>query len=115
MFVVQYLGDISGWSSHLTLDSALAKIESDFPARWEDRGTFPYTDENGTHMLEDKGYEGTPDPEDDRIVVWKCEPPQMIPVWHFSGWHWDPDEFNLPQGKLPGHDKSLYEEAMSEY
>jgi hypothetical protein len=62
-----------------------------------------------------------PDPEDDRIVVWEVlDTGHKKPIWHFSGWHWDPDAHDLfehpePQGKLPGHSKSLYEEVMEDY
>lgn len=62
----------------------------------------------------------TPDPEDDRILIWELAPEKIGKVvWHFSGWHWssDANEFvggPLPQGKLPGFDKTLYELAMDD-
>ena len=54
-------------------------------------------------------------PEDDRVVVWKEDAgsPRKV-VWHFSGWHWDEDEFDLPQGCFLGHEKSVYEEVMED-
>lgn len=56
------------------------------------------------------------DPEDDRILIWEILPTgHKKVVWHFSGWHWDPDEFDLPQGRLMGHDKSVYAECMANY
>lgn len=86
--MVEYLGDIEGRTFHKTYEEALHKISTDFPD------------------------EDTPDPEDDRILVWEIlETGHAKVVWHFSGWHWDANEFNLPQGKLPGHEKSLYEIA----
>lgn len=52
------------------------------------------------------------DPEDDRVLIWEVLPDgHRKVVWHFSGWHWDADEFGLPQGKFLGHKKSVYEEC----
>jgi hypothetical protein len=62
-----------------------------------------------------------PDPEDDRIVVWRAQAGEpVVVVWHFSGWHWEGDAADLPggplpQGALPGDSRSMYEIAMSEY
>ena len=68
-----------------------------------------------------------PDPEDDRILIYEIDPPEVRIVWHFTGYHYpwplkngigfndngDPKAETLNQGKLPGHPKeSLYEMAM---
>ena len=57
-----------------------------------------------------KGFIGYPDPEDDRILVWEVLPSgHKKVVWHFSGWHWDADEFGLPQGCYLGDTQSVNE------
>lgn len=55
------------------------------------------------------------DPEDDRVLVWEVLPSgHKRVVWHFSGWHWEFDEFNaLPQGCFVGHPDSVYAELLS--
>ena len=87
-YLVEQKGDIEGLDTFKTLEDALLFIE--------------------------KGID--PDPEDDRILIREVDPEAgtMRVVWHFSGWHWDMNEFDLPQGKLLGHDRSLYEEATSD-
>lgn len=56
------------------------------------------------------------DCEDDRVVVWEVmDSGHKKVVWHFSGWHWNADEFGLPQGKFPGDSKSVYEINMEDY
>ena len=57
----------------------------------------------------------TPDPEDDKIEVWEvsAEKGTVKPVWGFWGWHWTIPE-NCEQGKMPNHEKSLYEEAVDQ-
>jgi hypothetical protein len=82
-----------------SLDDALAAIIKDFPI---------------TYNLEydEAPQRETPDPEDDRIVVWEiAEGKTMKAVWHFSGWHWSSEELGIPQGSLPGDHASLYEIA----
>jgi hypothetical protein len=55
------------------------------------------------------------DPEDNRILIHEILPTgHSKVVWHFSGWHWDQNEFG-EQGKLLEHDKSLYDESMEDY
>jgi len=95
VYIVTFHGDLDmdSWACH-TLDEALENLAGEF---------------NGNE----------PDPEDDRILVWEVDPPMMRVVWHFSGWHWSywcDDQVGGPldQGKLPGHDQSLYNEAMGE-
>lgn len=114
MFLVLYYGDIEWedrnvkpWKAHQhafnNLDEALNAIAEDFP--FED---VPFS--------EGESVRRTPDPEDDRIVVWEINPGEkMIPVWTFCGWHWSSDDLGLGQGTLPGDDKSLYEIAMGDY
>lgn len=53
---------------------------------------------------------GYTDPEDNRMVVREITQDGLSKVvWHFSGWHWDSYEFDLPQGKYLGDEKSAYE------
>lgn len=100
IYVVEWFGDIPrlrrlSMSAHGTLDDALSRIK----------------DVCGNTA--DDGY-NLPDPEDDRIVVWRCEPGEPVTVaWHFSGWHWDHEAADLPggpidQGTLPDQDMNLY-------
>lgn len=89
-YVIERLGDLKGLTGHNSLDEALEHLSGEFP---------PSED----------GWRG-PDPEDDRILIWEVLPSgHKKVVWHFSGWHWDADEFGLPQGKLPGDERSLYD------
>ena len=72
--------------------------------------------EDALKFIEDKFLvDGEPriDPEDDRLLIWEVLPTgHKKVVWQFSGWHWDMDEFYcLGQGKLIGHEESLYQEA----
>lgn len=98
IYLVQYFGDCLRDPAYVnhntvweTLDDALTAISLDF-------------------------YDEPPDPEDDRIVIWTLEPGgKMQAVWHFSGWHYDSEEFGLPQGTLPGDSTSLYIKACKEY
>lgn len=92
-YTVEQLGDLLGEDTFNTFDEALdfvAKITKD-----EESETGHSTD-----------------PEDNRILIWEVlDTGHKKVVWHFSGWHWDENEFDLPQGKLRGHEKSLYEES----
>jgi hypothetical protein len=91
-YMIERLGDIDGKTYHNTIDEALNQLAFEYPIK--------------------DGERYTPDPEDDRILIWErpdTEPDKV--VWHFSGWHWDAEEFGIPQGKLPHDDKSLYELA----
>ena len=98
VFVVTAHGDKENKSAHRTLADALAAIRVGAPCE-------PSKD----------GSRSVPDPEDDRLLVWEVLPTgHSKVVWHFSGWHWPQDEFGLPQGTLPGDDRSLYEIAMSD-
>lgn len=101
VYLVEYFGDIERDQDALGLQAdgsvwnylsgALIAIARDFP-------------------------DGPPDPEDDRIVIWELTPgKKKKAVWHFSGDHFDADEFGIPQGHLLGAKESLYEIATAEY
>jgi hypothetical protein len=53
---------------------------------------------------------GYPDPEDDRILIWEVLPSgHKKVVWHFSGWHWDANEFyELEQGCYINEERCVY-------
>lgn len=124
LYLVLYYGDIEEgrhiwephkvhkvvpWRAHervfTSLDLALQEIAADFPIE-------KHLDWDGKW---DHTYKRTsPDPEDDRIIVWELIPDHVMrPVWHFSGWHWSRDFLNgLEDGKLPGDKDSLYGIAM---
>lgn len=58
-----------------------------------------------------------PDVEDDLIVIYEYNKDRKTskPVWAFCGWHYSLGELGLSeQGKLPGHEASLYSEAFYE-
>lgn len=85
-YAVEQFGDISGKDKFGSLEEALRFIEKNI----------------GT----------TTDPEDNRITVTEVlESGHGKVVWHFSGWHWNADEYGIPQGKLLGHEKSMYAES----
>lgn len=93
-YIVERLGDIDGLSRHGSLDDALAALAKEFG------------------LLED-GIRDI-DTEDNRLLVWEVLPSgHKKVVWHFSGDHWNADEFDLEQGSLPGDDKSLYAMAYT--
>jgi uncharacterized protein (DUF3820 family) len=96
IYVIERLGDISGMTFHDSLKDAITHLEDSYPLSVDGRFT--------------------PDPEDDRILIWEVLPSgHKKVVWHFSGWHWDADEFyELPQGKLNGDTDSLYHIACIE-
>jgi hypothetical protein len=119
MYLVQYFGDIEhgdqrsvdgrwitvSWAAenrgYNYLSEALHAITTDFPLEWD--------------REEKRDIRRTPDPEDDRIVVWELQAGETLKaVWHFSGWHWDSEEFGLSQGTLPGDKSSLYDLAMED-
>ena len=101
-FMIERLGDISGKTFHGTLDDALQQLSKEYPKKkWEG---------------EDEEEQTTPDPEDDRILIWEIlDTNHSKVVWHFSGWHWNANEFGIPQGTLPGHPKDLYSMALEDY
>jgi len=124
-YMIERLGDISGRTLHNTLEDAFAQLEQEYPKPQNTKG-FQYIDNlvklgKTQEIMELYWYGGsdnfspfrlTPDPEDDRILIWEIQNNgKNKVVWHFSGWHWDAGEFSLPQGTLPGDNKSLYELA----
>ena len=52
-------------------------------------------------------------PEDDDIVIWEIIPSgHKKAIWRAWGWHHSEEDFPfIEQGKLPGHEKSLYIET----
>lgn len=95
LYVTERLGDAKGLSGHQSLEEALAHLASEYPKDGD-------------------GDRSTPDPEDDRILIWEVLPTgHKKVVWHFSGWHWDADEFGLEQGCLADDEESLY--ALANY
>lgn len=107
MYIAEFLGDLRDpMRAYSTLDAALDAIKAQFGAR--------------ERNIDGDEYYATPDPEDDRIVVWEAVPGETCKVvWHFSGWHWDGEACDLPggplpQGKLPGFHMSLYDLAMTD-
>ena len=79
------------------IDAALAALSREYPVHPE------------------TGVRTTPDPEDDRILIWEILPTcHKKVVWHFSGWHWNAEEFGLDHGTLPGDAHCLYFLACNE-
>lgn len=92
-YIIERLGDISGETTHNTFDEAIKQLETEYP-------------------INDEGIRMTPDPEDDRILIWEVlDSGHKKVVWHFSGWHWDTGEFDISQGSLPGDKECLYKIA----
>lgn len=84
-----------------SLEDALVWIREEFTSTTEYQCDPGYVEFHG------------PDPEDDRITVSEIrDDGSMIVVWHFSGWHFDAEEFGIPQGCLPGDNISLYEKTL---
>lgn len=120
IYVIEYKGDLPHTrrlehpEAFYSLDEAFERLTRLFLTDvevWEENGK------------EYKNYPNTPDPEDDRIVVWEMNPGATASakaVWHFSGWHWLHDANDLPggpleQGTLPAlNGKSLYDVANGE-
>ena len=106
IYVIERLGDLEDEANTVasTLEAALEQLSAEYPyGNPEDIG---------------EGVQGvsrvTPDPEDDRILIWEVlETGHRRVVWHFSGWHWSSDEFaHLGQGRLPGDEDDLYSIAL---
>ena len=132
-YMIERLGDISGKTFHDNLNDAFSQLEKEYPSI-EDTRLFKDID-----MLVKKGRtkevidyfcniedawdnraRQTPDPEDDRILIWEInEDGSSRVVWHFSGWHWDFEagdvvKGGLPQGRLPGDKEPLYAIAIED-
>lgn len=110
----RFRGQVCGYQEYIV------ELEGDYGWVCDDRVEFGVTFpdmflfpslEDALEFLEEYA---EPDVEDDRILIWEVlEAGHRKVVWHFSGWHFNPDEYG-EQGKLPGHDRSLYEEQMDE-
>lgn len=97
IYAIERLGDLDGVTLHDTLEAALAALALEYPINAE------------------TGARTTPDPEDDRILIWEILPTSHKKVvWHFSGWHFDVDEYGLEQGSLPADSRPLYQIACEE-
>lgn len=109
LYVIERLGDISGETTHESLKDALDFLEKEYPKELQQPDMW-------TSFTEPTMVRKTPDPEDDRILIWEVlVSGHKKVVWHFSGWHWDSEEFDVGQGSLPGDERSLYDEAMLYY
>ena len=102
VYVIERLGDVEGDTVHESRDAALAYLALEYPIEMQS----DFGDEIGEGR-------STPDPEDDRILVWEILPTgHKKVVEHFSGWHWNADEFGIEQMTLPGDDAPLINLAM---
>jgi len=106
LYVVECEGDLHSLSgtmvfdmtTHATLGAALAVIDAEYP-----------------RDPDEPSGRSTPDPEDDRILVWEVLPTgHRRAVWGFFGWHHSSDEFDCGPGTLPGDDEDLYSLAMKD-
>jgi hypothetical protein len=105
IYVIERLGDLDDNTDHKSLDAAFAYLCLEYPI--EDHTDF------GGETTEGRS---TPDPEHDRILIWEILPSGHKKVLeHFSGWHWNADEFGIPQMTLPGDEKPLIDLAMQDY
>jgi len=124
-YEIERLGDISGTTQHDSLDAALAQLQLEYPKRDDIiRGIADIVGiENAYDIIDflantldtDQWLfkRQTPDPEDDRILIWEItDTGHRKVVWHFSGWHWNANEYGLPQGTLPGDDVCLIALAL---
>jgi len=113
-YIIERLGDLNGLTLHLSLEEALNTLAMEFPV-WTEEERKEWRDNNAGWTIEPR-YRNTPDPEDDRILIWEVLPSgHKRVVWHFSGWHWDAEEFPyLEQGSLIGDKDSLYGLAMED-
>ena len=129
-YMIERLGDISGKTFHDTTESAFAQLEKEYPKLENTKGfnqidklvkqgkTKEIMELYWNSNLDDfTPISPTPDPEDDRILIWEItNDGHSRVIWHFSGWHWcfdcsDLVEGGLPQGKLPNAAESLYKLA----
>lgn len=113
VYVIECEGDMHSLSgtfafdltTHPTLDAALALLSAEYCTIQEDDG------DGDVEMVRQ-----SPDPEDDRIIVWEVLPSgHRKAVWGFFGWHHSADDFACGQGTLPGDDEPLSAIAMREY
>jgi len=126
-YEIERQGDISGKTQHSSLEAALAQLQLEYPKQGDITGgiagivgiekaydVVEYLT-NTLNISEWLFERQTPDPEDDRILIWEItDTGHRKVVWHFSGWHWDANEYGLLQGVLPGDGISLYALALEE-
>lgn len=107
IYVIECEGDCHSKSGSFAIDNrwfpslegALAFLSEEYPLQ--------------TETIDGKEFISrlTPDPEDDRILIWEILPSgHRRAVWGFFGWHWSHSEQNYAcgQGKLPGDDDDLF-------
>ena len=105
VYVIERLGDIDGATVHESLDAAFAYLVLEYPIEMQ----INFCDE----ISEGRS---TPDLEDDRILIWEILPSgHKKVVEHFSGGHWNADEFGIDQMTLPGDSQSLMAIAVARY
>lgn len=105
VYVIERLGDIDGATVHESLNAAFAYLVLEYPIEMQS----DFGDEIGEGR-------STPDPEDDRILIWEVLPTgHKKVVEHFSGWHWNADEFGIDQMTLPGDSQNLMAIAVAGY
>lgn len=90
-----------------SLDETLAYMATEFPIEKHE-------------LLGGEEYvaRSTPDPEDDKILIWEVLPSAHRKiVWGFLGWHYtnSQDEHACGQGMLPGDETSLFDQALKEH
>lgn len=100
-----------GETVHDSLEAALARLAKEYPMVPLDAEEDEFHGRPPTEHL----VRSTPDPEDDRILVWEVLPSgHRKVVWGFFGWHYGSDDYACGQCALPGDDEDLYSIAMKE-
>lgn len=109
IYIIECHGDCHSKSGSYAIDNqwfpslelSLAYLASEYPAEGD----------AGDDDADD--YQQTPDPEDDKILIWEVLPEgHRKIVWGFFGWHHSADDHECGQGSLPGHCESLYAIAV---
>lgn len=105
IYVIEREGDLEDITVHKSRDAAIEFLALEYPIEeQEDFG-------GDKHIAR-----STPDPEDDRILIWEVlASGHKKVVGHFSGWHWDSEKFGIEQITLPGDEDTLYSLAMRNY
>lgn len=103
VYLITREGDIEGMTVHESLDAALTYLSEEYPLATD-------RDPDDVSL-----YRYTPDPEDDRILIWEVLPSgHRKQVMHFSGWHYSSDNLDCPPITLPGDPDTLYKIACDE-
>lgn len=101
-----------GMTIHASLDGALQRLCEVYPMEPRNRED----DEFHGRPPSEEMVRSTPDPEDERILIWEVLPTgHRKVVWGFFGWHWGSDDYACGQCALPGDAEDLYSIAMKEY